>query len=120
MGVMIDQQLNSKPHLESVATKAFGVITLFAKMLPNKGGPRQNCRLLIFRVVSSILPHAFPYCALPTTRAYRIKSDVVPYVVAAMVPIDILTNLSQHLYDPTYPIVDSSHTPKQFTCLRIL
>ena len=133
LGVMVDQRLKFKSHLENLATKASGVATLLARMLPNIGGPRQSRRLLISRVVSSILLYAAPVwasslkveanrrkiaapyrlSALRTSCAYRTTSDEAACVIAGMIPIDILANEGRRLYDPSYAIGESYTNRRQ-------
>ena len=59
-GVMIDGKLNFKQHIEHTCKKASTTSMALARMMPNVGGPRHTCRLLIAKVVSSIMLHAVP------------------------------------------------------------
>ncbi|CAD7089303.1 unnamed protein product [Hermetia illucens] len=133
LGVMVDQRLKFKSHLENLPTKASGLATLLARMLPNIGGPRQSRRLLISRVVSSILLYAAPVwasslkveadrrkiaapyrlSALRTSCAYRTTSDEAACVKAGMIPIGILVNEGRRLYDPLYEIGESYANRRQ-------
>lgn len=52
LGVIIDQKLNLKPHVECAGTKAYNTGTLIARMLQNT---RIGGFLFISKVISSIL-----------------------------------------------------------------
>ena len=134
LGVMIDQRLNFRLHVEGAATKAYNIGALVARMLPNIGGPRPSRRLLISRVVSSILLYAAPVWAdalentinkkkigaayrisvLRTCCAYRTISNEAACVIAGMIPIEILAKEIQRLYDRTYLTGESPARRRQF------
>ena len=133
LGVIIDRRLNFKRHIEYAATKASSIATTISRILPNIGGPRQSRRLLLSRVVSSVLLYAAPVwatalnnkvncrklgmayrlSALRVCSAYRTTSGEAAYVLAGMLPIDILAKESRRLYDKTYAAGESSAFRRQ-------
>lgn len=82
---------------------------LLVKLLPKMGVPRQKRWLLIFKVVSSILLYETVWApalehegsrkrialsAFRTSCAYSTTSDEVAFMIAGIVPIDMLANES--------------------------
>ncbi|CAD7080110.1 unnamed protein product [Hermetia illucens] len=112
---------------------------LFERVIYNRllavaeGGPRQSRRLLLSRVVSSVLLYAAPVwatalnnkvncrklgmayrlSALRVCSAYRTTSGEAACVLAGMLPIDILAKESRRLYDKTYAAGESSAFRRQ-------
>lgn len=94
--------LNFKLHVDCAATKAHNTGALIA---------RPNDRLLISRVVSSMLNNTINKRKIGSTSrisaprtccAYRTTSDQTACVIAGMIPVDILTKEGQPLYDQAY------------------
>lgn len=118
LGVMIDKRLNFKTHIAYATEKAFKIQAALSRMLPNIGGPRYESRILLSRVVSSALAYAAPIwanvlniettrkkissvyrlSAIRTIRGYRTISTEAAYVLAGMIPIDILADEMARIY----------------------
>lgn len=118
LGVMLDNRLNFKSHVESMSKKASGIQAALCRILPNIGGPGYARRILLSRVVSSVLLYAAPVwakalttkairhkltsvyrlCALRTISGFRTISDEAAFVIAGMVPIDILADEMLRIY----------------------
>lgn len=112
LGMMIDNRLCYKPHIEYVTNKASKIMAALTRMLPNCAGPRTKSRLLLVKVVASVVLYAAPIwaeaalvkenrrkllsvnriCALRAICGYRTISDEAAFVIAGMIPIDILAN----------------------------
>lgn len=119
LGVMIDNRLQFKVHVEYSSKKASLLQAALSRILPNIGGPGYPRRILISRVVSSVLLYAAPVwaralatketrrklssvyrlCALRTISGFRTISDEAAFVVAGMVPIDILADEMLRIYN---------------------
>ncbi len=119
LGVMLDDRLSFKSHINYTCGKASRVYSALSNMLPNIGGPRSSRRLLLSRVVSSVLLYGAPIWSealgvksnrkqlakiyrLTTLRvisAYRTTSDEAACVLAGMIPIDILVNEARRIYE---------------------
>lgn len=109
LGVIIDNRLNFKSHVNHATEKAARIHSAMARMLPNVGGPRYQKRLLLSRVVSSALLYAAPIwikaltvretksklssvyrlTALRACSGYRTISEDAAYVIAGLIPVDI-------------------------------
>lgn len=118
LGVMIDNRLKFKTHVEYSSKKAAQIQTALTRMLPNIGGPGYDRRILLSRVTSSVLLYAAPVWAgslktkeiqrmiarpyrLAALRAicgYRTVSDEAAYMVAGMLPIEIAAEEMQRIY----------------------
>lgn len=118
LGVIIDNRLNFKCHVQYAADKASKLQSALARMLPNVGGPKPQKRLLLAKVVSSALLYAAPIFEKALTRketkkkltsvyrlsalrvisGYRTISDEAAFVIAGMIPIDILANEATRIY----------------------
>lgn len=118
LGVMIDNRLNFKSHIRYATEKASKIQSALSRILPNIGGPRYESRLLLSRVVSSALLYAAPIwadalniqetrrhlsqvyrlSALRTIRGYRTISGEAAYLLAGMIPIDILADEMARIY----------------------
>lgn len=118
LGVIIDNRLNFKSHVEYCSSKASKMQAALARIMPNIGGPNNERRLLISRVVSSVLLYAAPIwattlatkdtrrrlstpyrlAALRNVRGFRTISDEAAFVLAGMIPIDILASEMRRIY----------------------
>lgn len=118
LGVMIDNRLNFKSHIAFATEKASKTQAALSRMLPNIGGPRYGRRILLSRVVSSALIYAAPIwahvlsiqttlrkissvyrlSAIRTIRGYRTISTDAAYLLAGMIPIDILADEMARIY----------------------
>lgn len=63
LGVMIDNRLSFKAHLQYTKQKASRVQNVLSWMMPNVGGPKAGRRKLISTVVSSVMMYAAPIWA---------------------------------------------------------
>jgi len=118
LGVMLDNRLNFKSHVDYCSEKAAKIQTALSRIMPNIVGPKQERRMLLTKVVSSVLLYAAPIWAktLTTqdtrrkiTTPYRISalraisgfrtiSDEAAFVLAGMIPIDILADEMRRIY----------------------
>ena len=118
LGVMLDNRLRFKTHVEYSSKKASLMQAALSRMLPNIGGSGYARRMLLFRVVSSVLLYAAPIwagalatnecrrklssayrlCAIRVISGFRTISDEAACVLAGMVPIDIIANEMQRVY----------------------
>ena len=129
LGVMIDDRLNFKSHMEYACKKASTVSNALARMMPNIGGPRQSRRMLLSRVTNSILLYGAPVWAkmikksakkdmislfrrscLRVCSGYRTISLEAASVISGMVPIDITTNEQFAIYNG---LKNSPHVDKK-------
>lgn len=112
LGIMLDDKLNFKTHIDYVADKASKKIAALSRMLPNIGGPRSSKRLLLARVISSTILYAAPVweealrtetyrrkieavyrrCAIRAISGYRTISLEAACVISGLIPIDILAD----------------------------
>lgn len=118
LGVMLDNRLKFRPHIEYSSKKASQIQAALARIMPNIGGPGYPRRLLLARVVTSVLLYAAPVwagalktkdlrrklnstyrlSALRTISGFRTISDEAAYIIAAMIPIDIYADELQRIY----------------------
>lgn len=118
LGVMIDNRLNFKSHISYASEKASKVQAALSRIMPNIGGPKYEGRILLSRVVSSVLLYAAPVwahalniqetrrklssvyrlSALRTIRGYRTISGEAAFIIAGMIPIDILADEMARIY----------------------
>ena len=108
LGVMIDERLNFKAHMEYACERAAAVNNTLSRIMPNVGGPRQSRRLLISRVTTSILMYGAPIwaksirsisrknvlslfrqCCLRVCSGYRTVSLDAICVIAGTIPMDL-------------------------------
>ena len=107
LGVLIDSRLSFKYHIAAVTTKAANTCSAISRMMPNVGGPKHFKRLVISRVITSILLYGSPVwsraldvisnknkisavyrmSALRVISAYRTVSDDAACVIAGAIPI---------------------------------
>lgn len=119
LGVMIDNRLSFKQHLDYVKTKARDTCTALCRIMPNTRGPKYLRRKVLTGVVKSIITYAAPIwaeatrlktygekissvyrlAALRVCCAYRTVSDDAALVIAAMIPIDILAREVKNVSD---------------------
>ena len=110
LGVIIDDKLSFRQHIEYCSNKGSGVGLALAKIMPNIGGPRQNSRTLMANVVTSVMLYGAPIWVdalqvkslarkiesvyrsslLRVATAFRTVSYDAVCVIAGMVPISIL------------------------------
>lgn len=119
LGMMIDNRLSYKPHIEYVLNKASNMVAALSRMLPNCGGPRSRSRSLLVRVIGSVILYASPIwaaatvekgnrrkllsvyrlCALRAICGYRTISDDAAFVLAGMIPVDIMADEMRRVYE---------------------
>ncbi|KAI8122657.1 Retrovirus-related Pol polyprotein from type-1 retrotransposable element R1 2 [Lucilia cuprina] len=119
LGVIMEDKLNFKPHIEKISSKASNIAAALSRMMPNVGGPKQCKRRLISTVVKSTILYAAPIwsealkvksatkkmksvyrlCALRVCSSYRTNSEEAAYVVAGMIPIEILADEARPVYE---------------------
>lgn len=110
LGMIIDSKLSFKSHIDYVATKARSSTASLCRLMPNTRGPKYHRRKILAGVVKSIIVYASPvwadcmkfksYCgklnsvyrltALRVCCAYRTVSDEAAFVIAGMIPVDLL------------------------------
>lgn len=118
LGVMLDNRLQFKEHASYISGKASRVQAALSRILPNIGGPSYVRRLLLSKVVSSILAYAAPVwahamtiqetrrklasvhrlSALRVISGYRTISEDAALVIAGMLPIDIMAEEMARIY----------------------
>ncbi|XP_037961103.1 uncharacterized protein LOC119690174 [Teleopsis dalmanni] len=101
-----------------------------SRILPNIGGPGHDKRLLLSRVVSSIMLYASPIWAKSLsiaenrkkiTKTYRISalrtisafctvSDEAAFVIAGVVPIDILADEMRRIFSKRQEICEQHNS----------
>lgn len=109
LGVVIDDRLNFKSHVNYACEKATKALSAVARIMPNKGGPRSSRRRLLACVSTSILRYGGPawmaaldikqnrtlldrtfrLTAMRVASAYRTISLEAVCVIAGMIPIGI-------------------------------
>lgn len=119
LGVMIDNKLSFKEHIEYVSKKAARTQASLARILPNIGGPKPARRKLLATVINSVILYASPIWAgamavkcsrkklsstyrLSTLRiisGFRTISEEAAGVVAGLIPIDILASEMKRIHD---------------------
>ena len=119
LGVIIDDRLKFKTHIEHISNKASNIRTALERMMPNIGGPMQSKRKIISTVIASVILYAAPIWAgalktkaiskniksvyrravLRVCCSYRTTSDEAAHVIAGMIPIDILVDEAKRLDD---------------------
>ncbi|KAL7730750.1 hypothetical protein ACLKA6_003520 [Drosophila palustris] len=119
LGVLLDNRLSFRAHVDYVVQKASRMQGALSRMLPNIGGPKVGRRLLLARVVASILLYAAPIwakavesnqglrrklsapyrlCALRVISGFRTVSHDAALVLAGMIPVDILAMEMREIY----------------------
>lgn len=119
LGVVLDEKLSFRDHLESACTKASKTVSSLSRIITNKMGPRTKKRRVLLEVVHSILLYGAEVWAdilkqktyrrkiaavqrrgaLRVTCAYRTTSEAAVLVIAGAVPIDLLAFERAKLYD---------------------
>lgn len=141
LGIMIDDTLSFKCHLDYAGKKAAKIFGALAGMLPNIGGPRSSKRLLLARVVSSVLLYgaavwakslevkdnrrklekSYRLSALRVCSAFKTTSADAAYVVSGMIPIDFLAEEMRRIYEAknrNYVIGHDIHREERDLCVR--
>lgn len=115
LGVMIDNRLTFKEHLTYISRKCAAATGALARIMPNLGGPRQEKRQLLMRVVRSIALYAAPIwaeamdkktyrigvdgayrrSALRVISAFRTVSTDAALVIAGMMPLRMLVEIER-------------------------
>jgi Reverse transcriptase (RNA-dependent DNA polymerase)/Endonuclease-reverse transcriptase len=118
LGIMIDDKLSFRSHLEYMCTKASNINVALSRMLPNVGGPRSSRRILLASVVSSVLLYGAPVwaevlsknsnrrllervqrlSALRVISSFRTTSGDAALVIAGMLPIDLVAQEAKKTY----------------------
>lgn len=114
LGVIIDCRLSFIDHLKYVSEKSSRNIMALSRIMPNTGGPKYLQRKLLTGVVRSVILYASPIwagalrlrsygriitpvyrlAALRVCSAFRTVSDEAAFVIAGMIPIDLLAKES--------------------------
>lgn len=117
LGVMIDNRLSFKHHLDYVRLKAGRTCMALCRIMPNTRGPKYLRRKVLAGVVVNIILYAAPVwaectkfktyrqkiisvCRIAALRvccAFRTVSDEAAFVIAGMIPIDILAREAGHI-----------------------
>lgn len=110
LGIQLDSQLNFKIHLRAIRDKTLNTANTLAKIMPNKGGPKESTRRLINSVIHSQILYAAPILidalkiknntalllkpqrmsALRIIAGYRTISTSASLVLAGIPPADLL------------------------------
>lgn len=116
LGVMIDCRLSFKDHLIYTCEKASKTCASIFRIMPNTRGPKYLQRKLLTGVVKSTITYAssiwvnsleyktnrnkisqvYRIASLRVCCAYRTVSDDAAFVIAGMIPIDILVRECKH------------------------
>ncbi|KAJ8932589.1 hypothetical protein NQ318_016633 [Aromia moschata] len=119
LGVMIDDKLSFREHLESACIRASKTVSSLSRFLTNTIGPRTKKRRVLLEVVHSILLYGAEIWAdilkqktyrrkmaavqrrgaLRVTCAYRTVSEAPVLVIAGAAPIDLLAFERAKLYN---------------------
>ena len=119
LGVEIDARLNFKEHLRLVSRKASNVAAALSRIMPNTGGSRQRRRMLLANVVTSIILYGSPIwadamdfetyrrslisvyrlTALRVICGFRTVSNDATFVIAGMIPIELLAKERKKWYE---------------------
>lgn len=119
LGVMIDNRLSFKYHFEYVRAKAGNTCAAIHRIMPNTRGPKYLRRKVLAGVLKSTILYGAPIwaessrlktyaskinsvyrlTALRVCCAYRTVSDEAAFVIAAMVPVDILAREAKYVYE---------------------
>lgn len=118
LGVMIDNRLKFAEHIHYTSEKASRVQAALSRIMPNIGGPKFVRRLVLSKVISSILLYAAPVwahvmmtqatrrkftrvqrlSALRVISGFRTISEEAALVIAGMLPIDIMADEMTRIY----------------------
>ncbi|KAI8129366.1 Protein AF-10 [Lucilia cuprina] len=119
LGIMIDNRLSFKCHFDYIRNKTGNTCTSLHRIMPNTRGPKYLRRKVLAGVVKSTILYGAPIwaesarlktygrkinsiyrlTALRVCCAYRTVSDEAAFVIAAMMPIDILAMEAKYAYD---------------------
>lgn len=117
LGVMIDNRLSFKHHIDYIAEKAGRTCAALSRIMPNTRGPKYLGRRILAGVVKSVILYAAPIWAASTKYktytnkissvyrlaalrvccAYRTVSDEAAFIIAGMLPIDILARETAYI-----------------------
>lgn len=110
LGVIMDQSMTFRPHVEYTTAKAAAQAGALVRLMPRQGGARQQKRKLLYSVVESTILYAAPiWCRvaqvesyrnvlvrvqrnmlLRITSAYKTASTTALQVVAGIIPIQFM------------------------------
>lgn len=119
LGVILDNRLSFKAHVKYACEKAAKTYTALSRMMANTGGPRSSRRLLLARVITSMLLYGaqiwaealqtkenmrkmqsvLRLTAIRVTSAFRTVSSDAVCVIAGMTPIDIAAGEMKRLFE---------------------
>ena len=119
LGVIIDNRLSFKSHIEYIREKSNKSCTSLCRVMPNTRGPRFLRRKILAEVVKSVILYASPIwadclkyktythsisavyrtTALRVCCAYRTVSDEAAFVVGGLIPIDLLAKERKLVYE---------------------
>ena len=119
LGVILDNRLNFKEHINYVSAKSASLQRSLARLMPSTGGPKPAKRRLLATVINSVILYASPVWAeamnvietrKKLTSIYRLSVlrticgfRTVPFeaacVVAGMIPIDIQVDETKRIYN---------------------
>lgn len=118
LGVVIDRRLSFKPHLRFISEKARKYMLSLSRIMPNTKGPKFARRKILGSVIKSVILYSSPIwasslkykchrdnlnsayrlCALRVCCSYRTVSDEAAFVIAGMMPVDLLATESMFIY----------------------
>lgn len=127
LGVILDNRLSFKEHVNYTNAKAARVQTLLARLMPNLRGPKPVSRKLLSSVINSVMLYASPVwaeaisvteirrklistqrrSALRTICGFRTVSAEAAFVIGGMIPIDILIDEQRRIYNRSSATVSS-------------
>lgn len=119
LGVVIDENLSFREHLENACTKANKTVSSISRIMTNTMGPRTKKRRVLLETVHSVLLYGAEIWAdilkqktyrrkiatiqrrgaLRVACAYRTVSEAAVLVIAGAAPIDLLAFERAKLYD---------------------
>ena len=118
LGVILDNRMSFNSHVRYACEKAAKTYVSLARMMANTGGPRSSRRLLLARVITSMLLYGAQIwaealkqkgnmrkmqsvhrlTAIRVTSAFRTVSGDAVSVIAGMTPMDIAADEMRRLY----------------------
>lgn len=119
LGVVIDRKLNFREHILKACNKAAAMTAALGRIMTNVRGPRASKRRLLFRAAESIvlygaeiyadatkkrknrvqMYHVQRQGALRISSAYRTVSEPAIFVVAGLIPWDLLAQERKRIFD---------------------
>ncbi|KAI8122634.1 Retrovirus-related Pol polyprotein from type-1 retrotransposable element R1 [Lucilia cuprina] len=97
--MLIDSKLSFKSHIKYIEAKARKSATSLCRIMPYTRGPKYHRRKILAGVVKSImqfktysnkLNSVYRLTALRVCSAYRTVSDEAAFVIAGLIPVDLL------------------------------